>query len=625
MKRCIFALLSIGSVGMVLADSSANVVRNPGFETVSADGVAENWHKPCPVFSYVKGEGRNGSCALKFSKERGSPHKFPSQIVKVESGKRYYISAWVRTKNVRGRGPGAQLWITCMNDKGETVRGTSDKSKGVFGTVNEWQKISVCTVIPSNAVTCLIAPHISINRTGTVWFDDVSCVPEELPVLGALTSGVYRDMAVQGEAVFSAPVTCPDGMLAERKMKLFFDVPGMDGSIGAHAAKIEEGIARIKVDVSTLPPGKSKMSLRLVDGNGNVVESRSMVFNRVKKMPKRKVYLDADRRFVVDEKPFYPVGVYISKFTEQAYLDISNSPFNCVLCYRRPTMEEMDRFHAAGKKVIYSIKGVYLGLNSCPTEIVDKKTEREWVGNTVRNVKNHPALLAWYLCDELSPVWVETMRERYELMKRLDRNHPTFVVLCHFKHLREYVGTYDILGTDSYPIGVGKPGVTIARVGEMTRETCLSAMGKTVLQVPQIFDWSIQEKKRATGRAPTEAEVKNMVWQCVLAGANGVCAFSYSAMRTMEKKNPFEKHWAEVCRAYEEFARYTPMFLSAEKAPKVSGNPDGVMVRAFRHEGKDWLVALNAGHEPIDFSISVGDREPVQISLPALGVDLRSF
>jgi hypothetical protein len=84
-----------------------------------------------------------------------------------------------------------------------------------------------------------------------------------------------------------------------------------------------------------------------------------------------------------------------------------------------------------------------------------------------------------------------------------------------------------------------------------------------------------------------------MVWQCAVAGANGVCTYNYNGLRKKQKVVPFETRWAEVCRVYGEFARYTDVFLSTEKAPAVAGAPDGVYVRTWRHKGQDWLLVIN--------------------------------
>ena len=73
-----------------------------------------------------------------------------------------------------------------------------------------------------------------------------------------------------------------------------------------------EGVVRTQVDVSSLPMGSSKITLKLKDASGKVVESRDLQFNRVEKMPDWKVRIDANNRVLVGGKPFYPVSIYLS-------------------------------------------------------------------------------------------------------------------------------------------------------------------------------------------------------------------------------------------------------------------------------------------------------------------------
>ena len=592
------------TVGVLLA--TANMILNPGFENLTDDGKAADWKAPSKTYSYVKGEGRDGSTALKFSVKKKDPYTFPTQDVKVEPGKRYRFSAWVRTKDVDGKGAGATISVGSVAADGKWLG--SGSAHGVRGTVDEWKKISFTVDVPTNAVKCEIAPYLSRGRTGTAWFDDISCIPEERPVLGALVSSIYRDTAIDGEAVFSSALFASAAEFASKGYKAVFEIPNAGGGwmakltkrdtsasakISVVPAEIAGGVARTKIDVSTLPAGRSEITLKLVDVYGKVLESRKLVFNRVEKMPDWKVRIDKANRLLVDGKPFYPVSIYVSWYSDQMLEDIINSPFNTVMCYRHMTREQLDRFHVAGKKVIYSIKDVLLGRPACPKEIVDDKTEYDWVDNHVKTFKDHPAILAWYINDELGPEWLDKLRVRYDHVRAIDPDHPAFMVLYQIGKINQYAGTYDVMGTDPYPVA-GKEPKPISMVADWTLSTRRDAFGKAVWQAPQIFDWSAyQVFKGVKHRAPTEAEIRNMVWQCAVAGANGVCTYNYNGLRKKQKVVPFETRWAEVCRVYGEFARYTDVFLSTEKAPSVSGVPDGVYVRTWRHEGRDWLLVIN--------------------------------
>lgn len=591
---------------MAILFAAANLVLNPGFENLSDDGKAENWKAPGKTYSYVKGEGRNGSNALKFTVKKKGEYSFPTQDLKLQPGKRYRFSAWVRTKDVNGKGAGATISVGSVAADGKWLG--SGSAHGVRGTVDNWQKISFTVDVPTNAVKCELAPYVSRGRLGTAWFDDISCVQEARPVLGELVTGVYRDTAVDGDAVFSAAIFATADEFASKGYKAVFEIPYVEGNwfskltkrgdaakakVRTVPADIKEGVASVKVDVSTLPVGESKITLKLMDAIGNLAESKTLTFNRVEKMPDWKVRLDKDNRVLVDGKPFYPVSIYISWYSDQTFEDIVNSPFNCVMCYKHMTREQLDKFHAAGKKVIYSIKDVLLGRPACPKEITDEKTEYAWVDDHVKKFKDHPAILGWYINDELGPEWLDKLRVRYDHVRAIDPDHPAFMVLYQIGRIREYAGTFDVMGTDPYPVA-GKRPEPMSMVADWTFRTRRDVFGKAVWEAPQIFDWSAyQVFKGVKHRAPTEAEIKNMVWQCVVAGANGVCTYNYNGLRRKHKVVPFDVRWAEVCRVYGEFARYTDVFLSTEKAPAVSGAPAGVYVRTWRHEGKDWLLVVN--------------------------------
>ena len=601
--------------GVLLA--TANLVLNPGFENVSDDGKAENWKVPAPTYSYVKGEGRGGSSALKFSVTKKDKYAFPTQELKLEAGKRYRFSAWVRTEEVNGKGAGATISVGSIAADGKWLG--SGSAHGVRGTVKEWQKISFLVDVPTNAVKCELAPYLSRGRTGTAWFDDISCVPEERPVLGALVSSVYRDTAVDGKAVFSAPLFATAEEFAAKGYKVEFDVP-CGGACRSIADEMGEGVVRTQVDVSSLPMGSSKITLKLKDASGKVAESREIQFNRVEKMPDWKVRIDANNRVLLDGKPFYPVSIYLSWYSDQAFEDIVNSPFNCVMCYRHMTREQLDKFHAAGIKVIYSIKDVLLGRPACPKEIVDEKSEYAWVDNHVKSFKDHPAILAWYINDELGPEWLDKLQVRYDHVRSIDPDRPAFMVLFQIGKLREYAGTFDVMGTDPYPVA-GKEPKPISMVADWTFRTRRDVFGKAVWEAPQIFDWSAyQVFKGVKHRAPTEAEIKNMVWQCAVAGANGVCTYNYNGLRKKHKVVPFETRWAEVCRVYGEFARHTDIFLSTEPAPAVSGAPADVLVRTWRYKGEDWLLAINTLEKTVDCKLAVDGHGAVAYKLAPLEV-----
>ena len=91
-------------------------------------------------------------------------------------------------------------------------------------------------------------------------------------------------------------------------------------------------------------------------------------------------------------------------------------------------------------------------------------------------------------------------------------------------------------------------------------------------QVPQVFDWAGYKKgpDRDQYRAPTLAEMRAMAWQCIAAGANGLVFYSYFDLYKMDKEDPFEKRWKDVCAMGEDIKRYIPVMLSVDPVPQIS-------------------------------------------------------
>jgi hypothetical protein len=66
--------------------------------------------------------------------------------------------------------------------------------------------------------------------------------------------------------------------------------------------------------------------------------------------------------------------------------------------------------------------------------------------------RSHPALLAWYVNAESTIERVKALRMHYELLERIDPDHPTWTVLYQYDMMRAMAPTFDILGVDIYPV-----------------------------------------------------------------------------------------------------------------------------------------------------------------------------
>ena len=623
---CFTVLGALSSVG-------DNFVANPGFEVADGKDGAISWYGSSRPYSYVSGEGRNGTRALRFELKKDSPYAFPSQKVKLVPGESYIAEAWVRTESLKGaNGGGAAIAVEWRKPDGKWYGGKY--SNPVMGNVGAFTKISLPFTFPKDAGSCTISPYVMKGCVGTAWFDDLSIVPAERPLVGSmLVSDVYRNTAVFGDVKLSIDVFMPEKERNAKGVRCFFEIPLAEGTSLVESF-VKDGCAQTVVDVAALKPGKTRFVFRMKDGKGAILAERSLDFTRPKakgsdqrqaKMPPWTVRIERNRT-LVNGMPFFPLGIFVSRLDDATIADLKKGAFNCAMAYGSPTEKEMDAAHRAGIKVLYSIKDAYYGTRACVKEISDPESELAWVKDRVSRFKNHPALLAWYINDELGIELRDRLVARRNLIEELDPNHPAWVALYQVEDLPFYLGTYDVIGTDPYPIcQSGNP--PISQVAEHTRMTRRSVFGGMAMwQIPQVFDWGGYRKADVDNtRAPTFEEMRNMQWQFIAEGAMGLVPYAHHSLKKMDWRDRFDVQWKKVCDISREMAGHVPMFLSEEPAVKVTGAPDGVSVRTWHYDGKDWILCVNTTRKHVKGTLDVSLYGKIDVDLAPIGVDLKSF
>ena len=145
-------------------------------------------------------------------------------------------------------------------------------------------------------------------------------------------------------------------------------------------------------------------------------------------------------------------------------------------------------------------------------------------------------------------------------------------------------------------------------------------------QIPQLFDWGYYRKADVEKtRAPTFEEMRNMQWQYIAEGAMGLVAYAITPLIKMDWRDKFDVQWKKVCDISREMESHIPMFLSEEPSVKVRGAPLGMSVRAWRWEGKDWILCVNATRRRLIAELDIDLYGKVKVDLPPLGLELKSL
>jgi len=206
--------------------------------------------------------------------------------------------------------------------------------------------------------------------------------------------------------------------------------------------------------------------------------------------------------------------------------------------------------------------------------------------------------LGWYLNDELSLDYLPRLKTHQQWLEKLDPGHPTWVVLYQVGQVRDYVETFDAIGTDPYPI----PGSPARRAAEWTRQTVEAVAGsRPVWQVPQVFNWASYrktEEEKAALRPPTLDEMRSMAWQCIAEGANGLVFYSFFDLQK-DTRFPFEQQWPKVKTVAKEISDLLPVLLSVE-APRLVEVKSRPWLHTLAKQVGDstFLILVNDGPEP---------------------------
>ena len=593
--------------------------KNAGFETPNAKGTgAADWSLYSNgMWSVKRGEGRNGTSAL-ICEDVGKGG-WTTQWVEVEPGRPYRVEGWVRTEGVEGRGVCIDF---SWHDAYGTRIGTAATQPRVMGTT-AWTKVSLDAFVPPAAAKrCLVGTPVTGNTKGKAWFDDLRVMPLELPPIGEFISDAYRNRAAEGPVTFHVALGAPKEEIAAKGLHgRFVWSAGQGRPAMPNAADPRELSAM--VEAAAFPLGESKVTFELLDRNGKRVASKSLVFTRTAKPETKGVRIDQRGITRIGGNPFFPLGMFFELRASKERVDrYAKGPFNCLLPYPEPTREEMDYAASKGLKMIFTLKDCYVGLKYAPKGVTNETAETAYAARRIREFKDHPALLAWYVNDELGLDWLKRLATRRDLCERLDPDHPTYVAHYMVEDIRGHLPSFDVIGSDPYPIcQTGDP--PISQVMEHTRITRKGVFGaRAMWQIPQAFDWgAYRVKDKAKTRPPTFDEMRNMAWQFMAEGANGLIFYAYDSWEKMKWRTPPEQMWENVCRIGAEVKSRTPIFLSEETAPAISLVTTDASVRAWRKDGDVWLLAVNPTYKPkvVEFDME-GCSLRRSVSLEPLGV-----
>ncbi len=249
----------------------------------------------------------------------------------------------------------------------------------------------------------------------------------------------------------------------------------------------------------------------------------------------------------------------------------------------------MDRCAELGMKVHYHLLAAAGGGGVTMPGASEPLDREQALRAEVEAFRDHPALLAWYICDEPTGhgATPEELARIYRVVREVDPYHPVSIVFMAPDRAREYAECMDVVMTDPYVIPNGPPGAVRWGIQGLVGEFDAA---KAVWLVPQAFGgnefWT---------REPTAREQRVMTYLGIVHGSTGIQYFIRHGLNGFPKSTSM---WAECGRMALEVAELTPALLSHEARPGITCPAQGVEVAAWRDRGVVIAVAVNTENAP---------------------------
>ena len=592
--------------------SEEEILANPAFEQIEADGKAPGWGLS-GCFRAVRGEGHNGNGGLVWeATERQGKLHIARQVLKgVKAGDMVKMSALVRKEGFKtDADQGAVMSIEWRDKDDKWIKALYAITRSVPD--GEWTPIQATGLMPANAKSAVMVIYVSGDSVGKVSWDNILVSKVEAEPVSFVTTSVYRNLAADGAADFHAAIAVPDSA-AGKRISAKFVWKDAGGELHQDlAARLTKDEAFIELDVGRMAMGKQTVVCGLY-ANEDCIGQAAVEFTRVAKVPDRHAWIDKHGRCIVDGKPFFPIGMYWNPGARKtttpedglSQLDwFTNGPFNCVIHYEMMDRKRLDYCQSIGLK---TLNGVDNKLRRCVTgrfnEPYSQEEARRILSERVADIKDHPALLGWYIGDEVDAGAVKFQRRLYQSVAAADDQHPIYGVQDRTYDLRPFANTFDVLGLDCYPISQ-KP---VSEVTKMVRAANPEVyFTRPLWGAPQAFDWAwYRPKHEKIERFPTFAEMRSMNWQFIANGANGLFLFAFNCYFYPLCKDDWRPRFAIACEGVREFARLTDVLLSIDRAPKATPDSEDAVCRTWVKDGKAYLLVCNLSERPLDVAVAL--------------------
>jgi len=468
------------------------------------------------------------------------------------------------------------------------------------------------------------------NYKGDLWFDDVEVrqAGEDIVALLCYPSNLtLRDK--QREVL----IKCSDNLPADAA--LLFKAE-QNGKIIEHFLCNVQENGKFQAFLPNLQNGRAKLSVKVLDTHKKVYLYEGVFNLNVDDQtppPPNAVTFDKFGRTLIDGKPFMPFGVY-GLFADIDLERTAAAGFNCAQIYSSFTMHgepklpnqvdnirnRLDKFQELGLKLLFSVNQQLPGYFQGVDEFDGAQGKVPAARRVAELFGNHPALLGYYISDEVYRSLVPEIVKLREALTDADPWHPSWTLTYRMNDLPYYGISGDVIGVDPYPIkAMADEHTSLDRI--LKDMAGARSTGLPIWVVPQIFNFGVYEYRNPEDfvktRCPNQKEMIAMPILCAMEGAKGFIFYSYISFffhseNIVKGIGPAE--WPKVVKMSQVMRSLEDFILSIEPdiPIEVQAQPEGrARARLFHTaDGRYALTVVAMGPDAVEATIKLPDNVP---------------
>lgn len=378
-----------------------------------------------------------------------------------------------------------------------------------------------------------------------------------------------------------------------------------DGVIQRVTRKVKGDKTSFTFDISKLPAGDYETYLTAAF-NGRKYAQPSAI---IRKLPpaETEVKLRADGFMLVNDKPFFPMGILIDQYNANNDLTfIKDGGLNTAVIWRDISDKEIQQAHKEGIHLIFSTTGTHGGAG-------DWMVNYQGTSKNLKKTRNQPAVIGYYPIDE-PEYW-----------------HAPNCVPLQLQRFNEFAAGIDPYRPNMISHGVGNihycrsEGMTFNDAVDIRLYEIYSRPESIAKRMDQVKTFGKNDKAIAwmflrVGGSPRHNLVSSVQYRAeaytsLICGARGIIYF----LQRMARWNGAE-HWPEVSKALSDEIQTMATSKMKETSTAVELETDNkdIRVTAWMDGNDMWFAAVNIKPETSEVNAKLPEMKKLSGTFPPL-------